>query len=38
MIREKLLDKASNTILAVWFDAWRYEREYYLAVIAIPML
>jgi Cdc6-like AAA superfamily ATPase len=33
MIERELLDKASDTILTVWFDAWRYEREKYLAVI-----
>ena len=30
---EKELDKDNEKILTVWFDAWRYEREKYLAVI-----
>lgn len=30
---EKELDKDSEKILTVWFDAWRYEREKYLAII-----
>jgi uncharacterized protein YjbI with pentapeptide repeats len=33
MIKQELDDKDSDKILTVWFDAWRYEREKYLAVI-----
>ncbi len=33
MIEGELLSKASDRVLTVWFDAWRYEREKYLAVI-----
>src|SRR5688572_17008868 len=30
---EKQLEEDSEKILTVWFDAWRYEREKYLAII-----
>jgi hypothetical protein len=33
MIEKKLRDNHRNDILAVWFDAWKYEREKYLAII-----
>src|SRR5215212_11363400 len=33
MIEKKLRDNHGNHILAVWFDAWKYEKEKYLAVI-----
>jgi len=34
MIKQKLdEDNSSDKILTVWFDAWRYEREKYLAII-----
>ena len=33
MIEKRLTDNHRTDILAVWFDAWKYEREKYLAVI-----
>ena len=33
MIEKELIDKDRERILTVWFDAWRYEKERYLAVI-----
>jgi predicted KAP-like P-loop ATPase len=37
MIKREL-DKDNEKILTVWFDAWRYEKEKYLAVLWFCML
>ena len=33
MIEKKLKDNKRNDILVVWFDAWKYEKEKYLAIV-----
>jgi predicted KAP-like P-loop ATPase len=33
MIEKKLKDNNRNDILLVWFDAWKYEKEKYLAIV-----
>jgi hypothetical protein len=33
MIEKKLKDNNHNDILVVWFDAWKYEKEKYLAIV-----
>lgn len=33
MIEKRLQDANSNDILVVWFDAWKYEKEKYLAIV-----
>jgi len=33
MIEKRLQDVNNNDILVVWFDAWKYEKEKYLAIV-----
>lgn len=33
MIENKIREKNSDDVLIVWFDAWKYEKEEYLAVV-----
>jgi predicted KAP-like P-loop ATPase len=33
MVEKKLKDNNRDDILVVWFDAWKYEKEKYLAVV-----
>jgi predicted KAP-like P-loop ATPase len=33
MIQKRLQEANSSDILVVWFDAWKYEKEKYLAIV-----